>query len=184
VLDCEVKLRSNASHAAGSGTGQRGGHGSRFSIEVPRTSASIAAPKPRIAPHPDIGRLDGTVVLCIDNERSILDGMETLLGGWNCRTLTAADLAEALATIDASGSEPDGLLVDYHLDDGNGIGAICDLRRRLGRHVPAILITADRSRHVREEARAEGVHVLNKPVKPASLRALITQWRVQRVAAE
>jgi hypothetical protein len=26
--------------------------------------------------------------------------------------------------------------------------------------------------------------VLNKPIKPASLRALVTQWRVQRVAAE
>jgi hypothetical protein len=38
--------------------------------------------------------------------------------------------------------------------------------------------------HVREEARSAGAHVLNKPVKPASLRALITQWRVQRVAAE
>jgi CheY-like chemotaxis protein len=50
--------------------------------------------------------------------------------------------------------------------------------------VPAILITADRSLHVREEAQAEAVHLLNKPLKPASLRALITQWRVQRVAAE
>jgi len=58
------------------------------------------------------------------------------------------------------------------------------LRRRRKRDMPAILITADRSAHVREEARAAGVHVLNKPVKPASLRALITQWRVQRVAAE
>ena len=38
--------------------------------------------------------------------------------------------------------------------------------------------------YVREEARASGVHILNKPVKPASLRVLITQWRVQRVAAE
>ena len=36
----------------------------------------------------------------------------------------------------------------------------------------------------RDEARAEGAHVLNKPLKPASLRALIAQWRVQRVAAE
>ena len=49
---------------------------------------------------------------------------------------------------------------------------------------PAILVTADRSLRVREEARTAGVHVLNKPIKPASLRALISQWRVQRVAAE
>jgi CheY-like chemotaxis protein len=98
--------------------------------------------------------------------------------------LKAADLAEALAAIEGSGLHPDGLLVDYHLDGGNGMVAIAELRRRHGRDVPAILVTADRSVHVREEARAAGVHVLNKPVKPASLRALITQWRVQRVAAE
>ena len=95
--------------------------------------------------------------------------METLLGGWGCRVLKAADLAEALAAIERSGLEPDGLLVDYHLDGGNGVVAIAELRRRHGRDLPAILITADRSLHVREEARAAGVHVLNKPVKPASL---------------
>ena len=89
-----------------------------------------------------------------------------------------------MAAIEASGLEPDGLLVDYHLDGANGIAAIAELRRRHGRDLAAILVTADRTLHVREEARAAGVHVLNKPVKPASLRALITQWRVQRVAAE
>ena len=173
VLDREVTLKSNV------------GRGSRFSIEVPRCSSGIAAaPKLRAPARPDIGRLDGTVVVCIDNDRAIVDGMETLLGGWGCRTLTAADLASALVAIDASGLEPDGMLVDYHLDGANGIAAIAELRRRLGRHVPAILITADRSLHVREESRAEGAHLLNKPIKPASLRALITQWRVQRVAAE
>jgi CheY-like chemotaxis protein len=80
------------------------------------------------------------------------------------------------------------LLVDYHLDAGNGIAAIRELRRQLGpangHEVPAIIISADRSARLREEARAQGAHVLNKPIKPASLRALMTQWRVQRVAAE
>ena len=175
VLGCEVALQSAV------------GRGSRFSVEVPRAAAVAAAP----AAQPmrlNAGRLAGTVALCIDNERSILDGMEKLLGGWGCRVLTAADLAEALAAIEASGLEPDGLLVDYHLDGGNGVAAIAELRRRLGRQngrdLPAILITADRSLHVREEAQAEAAYVLNKPLKPASLRALITQWRVQRVAAE
>jgi hypothetical protein len=36
---------------------------------------------------------------------------------------------------------------------------------------------------VREEARANGIQLLNKPIKPAALRALLTQWRMQRVAA-
>ncbi len=172
VLDCEVALKSVV------------GRGSRFSVEVPRAAATAAIPAIAAMTRTGAGRLTGTVALCIDNDRSILDGMEKLLGGWGCRVLTAADLTEALAAIDASGLEPDGFLVDYHLDGGNGIAAIAELRRRHGRDLPAILITADRSLHVREEAQAEGVHLLHKPLKPASLRALITQWRVQRVAAE
>jgi CheY-like chemotaxis protein/two-component sensor histidine kinase len=172
VLDCEVALKSNV------------GRGSRFSVEVPRAIATVGEPVLQAVPKIAAGRLAGTVVLCIDNERSILDGMQTLLGGWGCRVLKAADLAEALAAIEGSGLEPDGLLVDYHLDGGNGVVAIAELRRRVRRDLAAILVTADRSVHVREEASAAGVHVLNKPVKPASLRALITQWRVQRVAAE
>jgi Na+/proline symporter/signal transduction histidine kinase len=172
VLDSEVALKSVV------------GHGSRFSVEVLRAAAAAATPAVAAMTRTGAGRRTGTVALCIDNDRSILDGMEKLLGGWGCRVLTAADLTEALAAMDASGLEPDGLLVDYHLDGGNGIAAIAELRRRLGRDLPAILITADRSLHVREEAQAEGVHLLNKPLKPASLRVLITQWRVQRVAAE
>ena len=68
--------------------------------------------------------------------------------------------------------------------DPDSVATAAELRRRFGTELPAILITADRSLHVREEAQAEGVHLLHKPLKPASLRALITQWRVQRVAAE
>ncbi len=172
VLDCEVALKSNV------------GRGSRFSVEVPRASAALAEPPLHALPKAATGQLAGTVVLCIDNERTILDGMQTLLGGWGCRVFTAVDLAEALAAIEGSGVEPDGLLVDYHLDGDNGVDAIAELRRRYGGELPAILVTADRSLHVREKARAAAVQVLNKPVKPASLRTLMTQWRVQRVAAE
>jgi CheY-like chemotaxis protein len=173
VLEAEVTMKSAF------------GRGSRFSVEVPRAAAVAPAAEPaRPARKSAAGQLVGTAVLCIDNEPTILDGMQTLLGGWGCRVVTAENLAQAQAALEASGSEPDGVLVDYHLDGANGIGAIGELRRRYGRDLPAILLTADRSAHVREEARASGIHILNKPVKPASLRALITQWRVQRVAAE
>jgi CheY-like chemotaxis protein len=176
VLDCEVTLRSGL------------GEGSCFSVAVPRVAAIGPAVRPPAALRLEPGRLDGMVALCIDNERAILDGMETLLSGWGCRVIKGADLAEAMAALASSRLEPDGLLVDYHLDGGNGIAAIRELRRQLGRadgrHVPAIVITADRSARLRDEARVEGAHVLNKPIKPASLRALMMQWRVQRVAAE
>jgi signal transduction histidine kinase/CheY-like chemotaxis protein len=172
VLDCEVTLQSTLHR------------GSRFSVEVPRAAAITGGPAADVDVRFDGGRIAGTVALCIDNDHAILDGMQTLLDGWGCQVLKAADLPEAIAAMAASGAEPDGLLVDYHLDGGNGVAAIAELRRRLRRHLPAILITADRSAHVREEADREAAHLLTKPIKPASLRALMTQWRMQRVAAE
>jgi len=109
--------------------------------------------------------------------------METLLHGWGCEVIKAPDLATALAAIAESPTVPNGLLVDYHLDHGNGIEAIEILRQHCGADLPAILITADRSPAVREAARAHGIQVLNKPLKPAALRAMLAQWRMLRVAA-
>ena len=109
--------------------------------------------------------------------------METLLGGWGCRVHKALNLDEAIEAIVRSDVLPDGILVDYHLDEGNGVAVIRELRRRFGQDLTAILITADRSPQVRAAAREENIVVLNKPVKPASLRALLGQWRTQQMVA-
>jgi DNA-binding Lrp family transcriptional regulator len=96
---------------------------------------------------------------------------------------TLAEIEAAIAAIEASGRSLTGLLVDYHLDRGNGVAAIREIRRRFGESIPAILITADRSPNVRAAAREENIAILNKPVKPASLRALLGQWRAQQMVA-
>jgi len=159
--------------------------GSHFSIEVPLASTVPLREPPRTASDADRGQLNGIEVVCIDNDTAILNGMEIVLTGWGCRVLKAPDLATATALIDETGFTPRALLIDYHLDEGNGIEAIAELRKRYGADLTAILITADRSPDVREEARAHDALLLNKPVKPAALRALITQVRIKRpVAAE
>jgi Na+/proline symporter/CheY-like chemotaxis protein len=170
VLDCEVEVKSGL---AG---------GSHFAVSVPLSNAAPVELPARDDMRIDPGQLAGTMALCIDNEPSVLDGMETLLHGWGCEVIKAPDLALALVAIGESLTMPNGLLVDYHLDHGTGIEAIIALRHRCG-DLPAILITADRSPAVRERARAEGIQLLHKPIKPAALRALLAQWRVLRVAA-
>ncbi|MBX9776905.1 MAG: hybrid sensor histidine kinase/response regulator [Xanthobacteraceae bacterium] len=173
VLDHKVEVTS---------TVDRGSH---FSIEVPLASTVPLIEPRRGGATIDRGKLDGIEVVCIDNDAAILNGMEMVLTGWGCRVLKAPDLAAAVAAIDETGFVPRVLLIDYHLDEGNGIEAITELRTRHGADLTAILITADRSPDVREEARAHGVTLLHKPVKPAALRALITQVRIKRpVAAE
>lgn len=125
--------------------------------------------------------MSGTTIVCIENDPAILDGMKTLLKGWGADVIAAVDPKDACKLIAASNRPITGLLVDYHLDRGNGIAAIRDIRHKFGATIPAILITADRSPPVRDSARAYGIVVLNKPVKPATLRALLSQWRAQHL---
>jgi CheY-like chemotaxis protein len=158
------------------------GRGSHFSVEVP-----MAPPAARHGPAPetrlDRGRI-GETVLCLDNDANILDATTALLQGWGCELLAAVDLAGAVAAMGGGARTPSGLLVDYHLEHSNGIEAIGELRRQFDPHLPAALITADRSAEVRDAARALGIAVLDKPLKPAALRATISQWAARRLAAE
>src|SRR5450830_357079 len=108
------------------------GGGSHFAVAVPRSNAAPVELPARDASRIDPSQLAGTTALCIDNEPSVLDGMETLLHGWGCDVIKAPDLDVALAAIAEGGVMPNGLLVDYHLDHGNGIEAIVALRRSAG----------------------------------------------------
>ncbi|MBV9460447.1 MAG: response regulator, partial [Bradyrhizobium sp.] len=159
------------------------GGGSAFSVTVPiaaaiNYTAAVTSATPLVQT-----TISGARIVCIENDPAILDGMKTLLKAWNAEVIAVTDHEAAVEAIEAAGGKVTGLLVDYHLDRGNGVAAIRDIRRRFGENLPAILITADRSPHVRAAAREENIAVLNKPVKPASLRALLGQWRIQQMVA-
>ncbi|MBU6458900.1 MAG: hybrid sensor histidine kinase/response regulator, partial [Bradyrhizobium sp.] len=171
VLDHRIALDSNASG------------GSFFSVTVPIAKAvTVTSTVTGAAPVSKMP-MSGALIVCIENDVAILDGMKTLLKAWDAEVVAAADPDAAIEAIEAAGRQITGLLVDYHLDRGNGVAAIRDIRRRFGDTIPAILITADRSPHVRATAQEEKIAVLNKPVKPASLRALIGQWRTRQMLA-
>ncbi|MGA2288243.1 PAS domain-containing hybrid sensor histidine kinase/response regulator [Bradyrhizobium sp.] len=157
--------------------------GSHFSVTVPTASAINHTAAVTSATPLSRTPMSGSLIVCIENDAAILDGMKTLLTGWDAEVIAVADPDAAIAAIEASGRAVTGLLVDYHLDRGNGVAAIRDIRRRFGETIPAILITADRSPNVRAAAREDNIAVLNKPLKPASLRALLGQWRTQQMVA-
>jgi Na+/proline symporter/signal transduction histidine kinase/CheY-like chemotaxis protein len=158
------------------------GRGSRFAVVVP-TAPAVAAERPAATPAAT-GDLTGLAVIVIDNEPSILTGMQALLDGWGCQAALCADPDAALKETARRGLAPDILLVDYHLNEGTGLEAIARLRASFGNDIPAVLITADRTLALREQAAAMDVRVLNKPLKPAALRALMSQARIRRNAAE
>jgi CheY-like chemotaxis protein/anti-sigma regulatory factor (Ser/Thr protein kinase) len=158
------------------------GKGTRFSVILPVTRATPqpAAVEPQAGPAP-IFALSGLSALCIDNDPRILEGMRLLLEGWGCLVRTAA--GSAVLDEEPAG-RPDVILADYHLDREDGLELIARLRSRYGHETPALLLTADRSEELKAMAARMEVGILNKPIKPAALRAMLSRYRKVLSAAE
>lgn len=149
--------------------------GSVFSVSAP-ISAELPLPQQRRAEDRPKTKLTRKLVLCVDNDPSVLTAMRTLLQGWSCEVLTASDVAGARAAIARRGALPDVVLMDYHLDgEVTGLEALAALSCDMGGHLPAILITANYTEGVRKAADELGCPILNKPVRPGALRALLAQ---------
>ncbi len=162
----------------------RPGSGSVFGVSMPLSHAAAADRKESYAVTAHLGHLRGCTVLCIDNEPAILEGMRSLLENWQCRVLQAESKSEALERVAKEYAMPDVILADYHLEDETGVECIDSIRRSADYEIPAILITADRSPAVEDEARKSNLYLLRKPIKPAALRALMSRLYQQRAAAE
>ncbi|MCW7543030.1 hybrid sensor histidine kinase/response regulator [Aurantimonas litoralis] len=161
------------------------GRGTRFRVTLPVADVTpVTAPQTALLPARAGLALAGTRVLCIDNEVAIREGMRVLLAGWGCEVEAYGSASEAIPDLGRRGIVPDIALVDYHLDEGTGLDAVTALRRVFGPDLPVILVTADRSPDLREQAAGMEVDILTKPLKPASLRAAMGRKHGRREAAE
>jgi CheY-like chemotaxis protein len=86
------------------------------------------------------------------------------------------------ALLQAREQRPDMLLVDLHLGESlDGLAVIDILRRALQPDAPpAALVTAESGDALQRRCRDAGYPLLNKPVRPAALRALIAALAKRR----
>jgi Na+/proline symporter/signal transduction histidine kinase len=165
------------------------GKGTHFTVMIPRVAPGrMADARKQGGKVQRTSDLVGMPVLCIDNDTSILEGMEGLLRQWGCEVTTAISSKSAISawrkyTFDRN-RRPAISLVDYHLGKENGLDAIVRLQREFGSSLPCVLVTADRSAELKKEAESKGILIINKPVKPGALRAVLSQVASQLEAAE
>jgi CheY-like chemotaxis protein len=155
------------------------GRGSTFGVRVScEIGARVARTVVTRVPVADPGNLHGMRVLCVDNDGSILDGMQALLGQWGIVVLKAHGSEEAAAL--CAQYDVDAVLADYHLGDGvNGIELLHRLRKARLSTLTAALISADHDANLTLAARHAGFPLLHKPLRPAALRALLGAFRLQ-----
>ena len=152
------------------------GRGTIFHVDVPAAAGPLVEPaavpvEPERAP--GYG-LFGTRVLLVENDLDVLNAMKSLLERWQCVVRAAASTDDALDALGDTAWTPDIVIADQHLDNGDlGIMTIAEVRDYLGRMVPALVVTADPSDAVIGAARAAGIELMRKPLKPAQLRALL-----------
>jgi CheY-like chemotaxis protein len=149
------------------------GHGSRFSITVPRAAGQreleTAATPALVDPAP------GKLVVVIDDDPLVLEGMSGVLRGWGC-TVVVGDSAEAALKKVSGGILPDLIISDYRLrGETTGIQAIEQLRHAFRAEIPAFLISGDTAPERLRDASDNGFHLLHKPVPPMRLRAMLNQ---------
>jgi Na+/proline symporter/signal transduction histidine kinase len=151
--------------------------GSCFSVEVPLAAAAAEPARPISAVQ--VTGLQGTLVLCVENEPAIAEATRALLTGWDCEVVWGKT---GQAAIEALGDrKPHVLLTDFHLDHGaNGLDALALIRSRFGETLPAAVVTADRTDAVRDAVIEAGARIIYKPVRPGALRALLTHMTVER----
>lgn len=160
------------------------GRGTAFSVTVPAAaSGELPAASDAVRSSP-AARFEGLRVLVVDDEQSIVAGMTSLLSGWGAVVTGANSAGKALAAAKSAREPFDAILADYHIHRADGLALIARIRARSARHIPALLITADRSKEVQDLAAAASVGYLRKPVRPAALRAALSQARISAEAAE
>ena len=149
------------------------GKGSAFSFDVPRGAEAERARPVAAAP----GRradLSGRLVVVIDDEEAIVEGMRVLLSAWGIDVVGSATGDDVVAAIHSRERMPDLIIADYRLAGGaTGTDVIERLRRELDPEIPAILVTGSTGPERVSEADAKRYDLLIKPVNPEALRELI-----------
>jgi CheY-like chemotaxis protein len=137
-----------------------------------RGDAAEAQAQPEAIVDPARGKL----VVVIDDDPLVLDGMGGILRGWGCMVVAGNSAGAALSNIGAQSQRPDLIISDYRLaSGGTGIAAIERLRDALGADIPAFLISGDTAPERLRDASERGYQLLHKPVPPMRLRAMLNQ---------
>ncbi|MEM6654074.1 MAG: PAS-domain containing protein, partial [Pseudomonadota bacterium] len=156
------------------------GRGSVFSVRLPRVASAVRAIRRsgRGAQVSNDQDLSGLTILCIDDERIILEGMRALLERWHCTVHIAQKVQDARAVLEAQ--MVDVVFADFQLkEDGTGLDLLIELKSTRP-ELQSALLTAQAVQGVADKAAAHGITLMRKPADPGEIR----QFLIERLEAK
>jgi len=161
LLGCEIAVESKL------------GEGTTFRVRVPAAIDAAESPAPSVGAVSH-GKLTGTVLL-VDDDASVLAASRLLFELEGFDVIAAASADEVTGELGASLEPVDLIVTDYHLHDTRtGMDIVTAVRQRLGRTVPAIVVTGDTSPSMVASDLAR-LEVIGKPAEPEQLLATVQQ---------
>jgi signal transduction histidine kinase len=162
-LDHPVKHRSKV------------GSGTRFSVSLSKGSNNIRSDMVEEQSYEYSNDLVGLRVLLIEDDLSVLNATTQLLLSWEIEVESATTFDEAIEVTVKSVNKPEFIIADLRLPGNfDGIEAITRVQLLIGEAIPSVVITGDLEHDQTPTISELGYRVLNKPVRPAKLRSLMT----------
>ncbi len=148
------------------------GHGTRFSLVVPRHDAAPAGPAAEGSAADEVtGR-----ILILEDDHSVRHGLALLIESWGHSVTALASGEEALAQCAEPGWTFDAIVADHRLGPGlSGTEAARRLGLQTGRAIPTVVVTGDTAPERIAEVHASGFAMLHKPVAAEDLRNTLQQ---------
>jgi len=149
------------------------GCGSVFALELP-LSADEAEALP-VEEERALGSLRGVRVAVVEDDPLVRDAMLGLLASWGCELIVANNAEHLLEQLEDEIEAPEVLITDLRLGGPlDGIDLALQLRAAFDPiHLHVVLISGDTASEALARARASALPLLNKPLRPAKLRALL-----------
>jgi len=154
------------------------GHGSVFSITVPRYFGNVVSINKTKTWHPS-GRLEDMTVLYLENSPDSLEAMSALLNNWGCEVISCRSYEQATEQL-LGQQNIDMLLADYRLDGEQTGLDFLDFAASQDDSITGVLVTAEQDLAIKNKALENGHIFLAKPVEPAALRGILSRLASMR----
>jgi signal transduction histidine kinase/ActR/RegA family two-component response regulator len=148
--------------------------GSVFGIRLPIATADQFRQMIPVSVGAQDSLLTGAFIVVVDDDQESRFATEAIFKSWRCHVIAGSCGAEVRHELSQHLRQPDLIVADYWLGNGEtGLAIIQDLRRDAEMPIPAVILTADHDVARAVVAQAHDIVFLQKPANAQRIRRVV-----------